>query len=63
MKVKRNTLLLLACLVCSAPERLIAFFYTGLGASLLLTGLLFGCDFGKAVSAAKDNESFKKRGN
>ena len=46
-----------------APERFIAFFYTGLGASLLLAGLLFGCNFGKSVSAAKDNESFKKRGN
>ena len=47
-----------------APERFIAFFYTGLGASLLLAGLLFGCNFGKAVSgAAKSNESFRKRGN
>ena len=46
-----------------APERFIAFFYTGLGASLLLAGLLFGCNFVKSVSAAKDNESFKKRGN
>ena len=46
-----------------APERFIAFFYTGLGASLLLAGLLFGCNFGKAVSvAAKSNESFRKRG-
>lgn len=63
MKVKRNTLLLLACLVWSAPERFIAFFYTGLGASLLLAGLLFGCNFGKAAkAAAKSNESFKKRG-
>ena len=31
-----------------APERFIAFFYTGLGASLLLAGLLFGCNFGKS---------------
>ena len=46
-----------------APERFIAFFYTGLGFSLLLAGLLFGCNFGKAVSvAAKSNESFRKRG-
>ena len=46
-----------------APERFIAFFYTGLGASLLLAGLLFGCNFGKAAkAAAKSNESFKKRG-
>ena len=34
-----------------APERFIAVFYTGLGASLLLAGLLFGCNFGKAVLA------------
>lgn len=35
-----------------APERFIAVFYTGLGASLLVAGLLFGCNYGKAVSAA-----------
>lgn len=35
-----------------APERFIAVFYTGLGASLLLAGLLFGCNYGKAVFAA-----------
>ncbi|MCI9005035.1 MAG: hypothetical protein HFH39_07315 [Lachnospiraceae bacterium] len=35
-----------------APERFIAVFYTGLGASLLLAGLLFGCNFGKVVFAA-----------
>ena len=35
-----------------APERFIAVFYTGLGASLLLAGLLFGVNFGKAVYAA-----------
>ena len=35
-----------------APERFIAVFYTGLGASLLLAGLLFGYHFGKARSAA-----------
>ncbi len=34
-----------------APEQFIAVFYTGLGASLLLAGLLFGCNWGKAVSA------------
>lgn len=34
-----------------APERFIAFFYTGLGASLLLAGLLFGRNFGKAIAA------------
>lgn len=37
-----------------APERFIAFFYTGLGASLLLAGLLFGRNFAKAAVAAKD---------
>ena len=34
-----------------APERFIAVFYTGLGASLLLAGLLFGRNFGKAALA------------
>lgn len=34
-----------------APERFIAVFYTGLGASLLLAGLLFGRNFGKASFA------------
>lgn len=34
-----------------APEQFIAVFYTGLGASLLLAGLLFGCNWGKVVSA------------
>ena len=35
-----------------APERFIAFFYTGLGASLFLAGLLFGFNFGKEMFAA-----------
>lgn len=35
-----------------APERFIAVFYTGLGASLLLAGLLFGRNFSKAAFAA-----------
>lgn len=35
-----------------APERFIAVFYTGLGTSLLLAGLLFGCNYGRAVFAA-----------
>lgn len=35
-----------------APERFIAVFYTGLGAALLLAGLLFGRNFGKAAFAA-----------
>ena len=38
-----------------APERFIAVFYTGLGAALLLAGLLFGRNFGKAVFAANQN--------
>ena len=33
-------------------EGFIAFFYTGLGASLLLAGILFGRNYGKAISAA-----------
>lgn len=38
-----------------APERFIAVFYTGLGASLLLAGILFGVNYGIAVSdEAKD---------
>ena len=36
-----------------APDRFIAFFYTGLGAPLLLAGLLFACNFAKAALAAK----------
>lgn len=36
-----------------APDRFISFFYTGLGASLLLAGLLFACSFAKAALAAK----------
>lgn len=35
-----------------APERFIAVFYTGLGASLLLAGILFGVNYGKALVAA-----------
>ncbi len=35
-----------------APERFIAVFYTGLGASLLLAGLLFGRNFRRAAYAA-----------
>ena len=38
-----------------APERFIAVFYTGLGASLLLAGVRFGYHFGKAASAASEN--------
>lgn len=36
-----------------APERFIAVFYTGLGAALLLAGLLFGHNFGKAMQAVR----------
>ena len=32
-----------------APEGFIAVFYTGLGGSLLLAGLLFGRNYGKAA--------------
>lgn len=32
-----------------APERFIAVFYTGLGASLLVAGLLFGRNYGRGV--------------
>ena len=35
-----------------APERFIAVFYPGLGAALLLAGLLFGRNYGKAAFAA-----------
>lgn len=35
-----------------APERFIAVFYTGLGASLLTAGLLFGLGYGRALFAA-----------
>lgn len=34
-----------------APERFIAVFYTGLGAALLLAGVLFGRNYGRAVLA------------
>ena len=40
----------------AAPERFIAVFYTGLGASLLLAGVLFGRNFGRAVLAAGQNK-------
>ena len=36
-----------------APERFIAVFYTGLGAALLLAGLLFGRQYGKAMLGDK----------
>ena len=36
-----------------APEQFIAIFYTGLGASLLLAGILFGINFVRAISIIK----------
>ena len=36
-----------------APDWFISFFYSGLGTSLLLAGLLFACNFAKAALAAK----------
>lgn len=43
-----------------APERFIAVFYTGLGASLLIAGLLFGCNFGKAMLGSDVVQDKKK---
>lgn len=43
-----------------APERFIAVFYSGLGASLLLAGVLFGRNYGKAVLAAGQNQMEQK---
>lgn len=43
-----------------APERFIAVFYSGLGASLLLAGVLFGRNYGKAVLAAGRNQMEQK---
>lgn len=43
-----------------APERFIAVFYTGLGASLLLAGLLFGRNYGRAAFAAALNKTEKE---
>ena len=40
-----------------APERFIAVFYTGLGAALLLAGVLFGRNYGRAFLAAARNLS------
>lgn len=39
-----------------APERFIAVFYTGLGAALLLAGVLFGRNYGRAFLAAARNK-------
>ena len=43
-----------------APERFIAFFYTGLGASLLLAGLLFGRNYGRAIFTAANVQNERK---
>ena len=40
-----------------APERFIAVFYTGLGAALLLAGLLFGRNYGKAAFASANTQT------
>lgn len=40
-----------------APEAFIAVFYTGLGASLLLAGVLFGRNYGRAAMASWRAES------
>ncbi len=46
-----------------APERFIAVFYTGLGASLLVAGLLFGCNYGRAdFTAAKVQNKIEHKG-
>lgn len=46
-----------------APERFIAVFYTGLGASLLLAGVLFGRNFVRAAfAAAKVQNKTEKKG-
>ncbi len=43
------------------PERFAAVFYTGLGASLLLAGLLFGCRYGKVAFAERDVQKQKQK--
>ena len=44
------------------PEQFIAVFYTGLGAALLLAGLLFGRNYGRVVRAAavKQNKNIQR---
>lgn len=44
------------------PERFIAVFYTGLGASLLAAGLLFGRNYFRAVSAAAVQNKTERKG-
>lgn len=38
-----------------APDEFIAVFYTGLGASLFLAGVLFGCNYVRAVKGVNDD--------
>ena len=45
-----------------APERFIAVFYTGLGGALLLAGLLFGRNYGKAALATAAQTNFAQKG-
>lgn len=45
-----------------APEWFIAFFYTGLGASLLLAGILFGWNFYKATYGTRDQDNAEHTG-
>ena len=45
-----------------APERFIAVFYTGLGGALLLAGLLFGRNYGKAALAGAAQTNFVQKG-
>ena len=39
-----------------APDQFIAVFYSGLGASLLLAGILFGRNYGKALLNTAEND-------
>ena len=43
-----------------APERFIAVFYTGLGGALLMAGLLFGRNFGRAVLTPGPDNTVQK---
>ena len=44
------------------PERFNAVFYTGLGASLLLAGLLFGFNYGKAEFLTSSKNKLENKG-
>ena len=73
MKVRRNTLLLIAALVWSAagfnilriglrssglaPERFIAVFYTGLGCALALAGVCFWGAFLRGPAALEEGQA------